>query len=282
MPDIATTTNRNNIPLCVDLDGTVIKTDLVWESLVVLLKHNPFYLLLVPFWLMRGRAFLKRQIANRVLLDVSRIPYNQPFIDFLKGAKKSGRRLLLVTASDAELAQAVAEHVAIFDEVIASDGKLNLRGKFKRAALTNRFGAGAFDYAANSTVDLPVWEDAAEALVVEASPGLEQRVTKITRVGGTFPRQNSLLRAFIRVLRPHHWVKNLIIFVPLLTSHQITNGPLLLRAFWAFVAFCLCASAAYIINDLLDLDSDRQHRSKKSRPFASGDLPISFGFAAIP
>ena len=282
MPPPPATLDRLDVPLCVDLDGTLIKTDLVWESLVRLLKRNPFYLLVIPFWWTRGRAVLKRELATRVHLDPSALPYNGPFLAFLRQARQKGRRLVLVTASDTLLARPVAEHLGLFDEVLASDGKLNLRGQAKCDLLTARFGPRGFDYAANSTVDLPVWESAAESVVVDGNPDLARRVAQRARLGATFPRQESRVRALCRAIRPHHWVKNLIVFVPLLTSRQFTNLTLLTNAGWAFVAFCLCASAVYMFNDLLDLDSDRQHPSKKSRPFASGELPLAAGLGAVP
>ena len=282
MPPPPATLDRLDLPLCVDLDGTLIKTDLVWESLVRLLKRNPLYLLVIPFWWIRGRAVLKRQLATRVKLDPATLPYNASFLAFLRQASHQGRRLVLVTASDALLAQAVAGYLGLFDEVLASDGKLNLRGRAKSEVLTARFGPRGFDYAGNSTVDIPVWESAAAAVVVDSSPGLEEQAGQHARLGATFPREVSRLSAFVRALRPHHWVKNLIIFVPLLTSHQLSNLTLLARAGWAFAAFCLCASAVYMLNDLLDLDSDRQHPAKKARPFASGELPLAAGLVAVP
>ncbi len=282
MPPPSATLDRLDIPLCVDLDGTLIKTDLVWESLVRLLKRNPFYLLIIPFWLTRGRALLKQRLATRVVLDPATLPYNEEFLAFLRQAKQKGRRLVLVTASDSVPARMVAEHLGLFDEVLASDGTLNLRGCAKGDALVGRFGPRGFDYAANSTVDIPVWESAAESVVVGASSRLGERVAQRARLGAAFPRESSRVGAFVRALRPHHWVKNLIVFVPLLTSRKFTNATLLASAGWAFVAFCLCASAVYMFNDLLDLDTDRQHPAKKSRPFASGDLPLAIGLGAVP
>jgi 4-hydroxybenzoate polyprenyltransferase/phosphoserine phosphatase len=271
-----------SVPLCVDLDGTLIKTDMLWESFVRLLKRNPLYGLLVPFWFMRGRAHLKAMIASRTDVDPANLPYNQLLLEFLRAEKKQGRPILLVTASDERLARSVAEHLHLFNEVLASDGKTNLRGKSKVSKLAARFGQGGFDYAGNSSVDIPVWQKAREALVVNAGPGLASRVRQFAKVAREFASPASRFRAILRALRPHQWIKNLIVFVPLLTSHRITQLALDLKAATAFVAFSLCASAVYLLNDLLDLDADRHHAAKRLRPLASGDLPLSAGLTAVP
>ena len=161
--------SRSAIPLCVDLDGTLIRTDMMWESLVRLLKRNPFYLPSVLFWWSRGRAFLKKQLAARVTVDPATLPYHEEFITFLREAKRAGRRLILVTASDMAMAKPVADHVGLFDDVLASDGKTNLRGRNKLKTLVERFGERGFDYAGNSTVDFAVWEGARHAIVVNAA-----------------------------------------------------------------------------------------------------------------
>jgi 4-hydroxybenzoate polyprenyltransferase len=189
---------------------------------------------------------------------------------------------LLVTASDRRMADPVAAYLGLFSEVLASDGKTNLRGKNKVAKLVERFGERGFDYAGNSSVDLPVWAQSRQALVVNATVGLEDRARRGGPVGGVFPAPGSAWRASIQALRPHQWVKNLILFVPLVTSHKITQLPLVLNAVVAFVAFCLCASGVYVLNDLYDLDADRHHPAKRMRPFASGRLPLQAGLIAAP
>jgi len=175
------------IPLCVDLDGTLIKTDLLWESMVCLLRRNPLWLLVLPFWWMKGRAHLKRQIAARVgRLDIANLPYNESLLNFLRAAHRQGRPLVLVTASDGSLAQQVADHVGLFTEVLASDGKTNLRGVAKCRKLVEKFGERGFDYAGNSAVDLAVWRQARAAIVVNAGNGLIRRVARLTAVSETF------------------------------------------------------------------------------------------------
>ncbi len=282
MPSPAVTEPKEIVPLCVDLDGTLIKTDLLWESLVRLLKNNPLYLLAVPVWLLRGRAHLKAQVASRVCLDAATLPYFEPLMEFLRTQRRAGRPLFLVTASDSRLAQGVAEHLSLFTEVLASDGKTNLRGKNKVAKLAERFGRGDFDYAGNSAVDLPVWEQARQAIVVNGNPRLTRRARERAAVTSVYESPHSALPALVQALRPHQWVKNLIVFVPLLTSHRLIELRLALDAVLAFIAFSLCVSGVYLLNDLVDLDSDRHHPAKRLRPFASGRLPLQAGLAVFP
>jgi len=270
------------VPLCVDLDGTLLRTDLVWESLVLLLKQNPFYVFLVVIWWTHGRAHLKSEIAARVHVDVTALPYNQPLIDFLRAEKRESRTIVLATASDSLLAQRIANHLGLFDEVLASDGKTNLRGKNKAALLTAKFGLRGFDYAGNSTVDLPVWEPARQAIVVSGGPRLAAQAGQRTTVSRVFEQGQPFFLALIRVLRPHQWIKNLIVFVPLLTAQKLLQAPFLAQALQAVVAFSLCASAVYVLNDLLDLEADRHHPTKHLRPFASGDLPLPAGLILFP
>ncbi len=206
MPPIPNTPPPNPPPLVVDLDGTLIKTDLLWESLARLLRRNPFQLFPVLYWwTTRGRAFLKRQLAARVAIDPATLPYNQPFLSFLREQKSAGRKLILATASDREMAMPVANHVGIFDEVLASDGKTNLRGANKLKALTEKFGERGFDYAGNSTADLAVWRGAREAIVVNASSRLVKRAQDCENinVGRIFERETSSLATLVRYLHPH-------------------------------------------------------------------------------
>jgi 4-hydroxybenzoate polyprenyltransferase/phosphoserine phosphatase len=282
MPPPAVTEPKTTVPLCIDLDGTLIKTDLLWESLLRLLRHNPLYAFAALWWWRRGRAHLKARIAARVQIDPASLPYNRSLLELIEAEKRQGRRILLVTASDAQLARLVANHLGIFDELLASDGHTNLRGKNKGAKLAERFGVHGFDYAGNSSADLPVWEQAREAIVVGAGPRLIDRARQRARINQVIPNPNSKGAALLKSLRPHQWVKNLIVFVPLLTSHKITEWPLPLDALIGFIAFCCCASATYVLNDLFDLAADRHHPTKRLRPFAAGDLPLPIGLVAFP
>jgi 4-hydroxybenzoate polyprenyltransferase len=270
------------VPLCVDLDGTLVRTDMLWESVAQLLKRRPFDLVLLPFWLLRGRAHLKRQIAARTDVDPRHLPYHHEFIDFLRAERGRGRVLVLATASDDGPAQRIAKHVGLFGEVVASNGATNLRGSNKGRLLSERFGKRGFDYAGNSSVDFAVWSEARQAIVVNAGEGVTRQAGRLTEVSRVFNPRGGGLRAALREMRPHQWVKNLIIFVPLITSHRFVESALVVRALLAFAAFSLCASGVYVLNDVLDLESDRQHETKKLRPLASGDLPLSAGLGLIP
>jgi len=272
----------DQIPLAVDLDGTLIRTDMMWESLVRLLRRNPLLAVISLFALLRGRAHFKQQLAARIQVDPANVPYHLPFLDWLKQQKASGRNLVLATASDVAMARPVALHVGLFEEVLASDGKTNLRHAAKRRALNDRFGERGYDYAGNSPDDLGVWPGAREAVVVNASESLARRAAKVTKLGQTFLTANSRAKLLCRALRPHQWIKNLILFVPVLTAHQLSDRATLVHAGLAFVAFCLAASAVYLLNDLLDLDADRHHAAKRNRPFASGDLPLQYGLMGAP
>ncbi len=272
----------SQVPLAVDLDGTLIRTDMMWESLVRLLRKNPFAALSSLFALLRGRAHFKQFVARRIQVDPANLPYHEPLIAWLKQQKASGRKLVLATASDIGMAQPIADHVGLFEDVMASDGKINLRNAAKRAALTKRFGERGYDYAGNSNDDLGVWPGTREAVVVNAPASLARRAAEITKVGQTFLTEPTHLKSFIRALRPHQWIKNLILFIPVLTAHQLDNQATVVHAGLAFIAFCLAASAVYLLNDLLDLDADRHHATKRNRPFASGDLPLQYGLVGTP
>jgi 4-hydroxybenzoate polyprenyltransferase/phosphoserine phosphatase len=270
------------LPLCVDLDGTLIYSDLLFESAILMLKRNPLYLLRMLVWLLRGKAVLKAEIAARVTLNAGSLPYNTKLVEWLQLERQSGRSLWLCTATHAGLAQGVADQLGIFDGVIASDGQSNLAGAAKADRLVQRFGAGGFDYCGNELRDVAVWRHANGAIVVGAGAAVERAAAGVTSVLGTFPSRVSRLRAALRALRPHQWAKNALIVVPLLAAHGGRNMTSLVSVLLAVVAFCACASSVYILNDLLDLEADRAHPRKRKRPFASGDLSIAAGLAMFP
>ncbi len=270
--------NQNNkLPLVVDLDGTLVKTDFLYESFLLFIKQNPLNVFLALFWLItENRGVMKSRIAERVDIDVSLFPYNSVFIDWLKTEKARGRKIILATASHQKYAQAVAKHLDIFDDVIATDGADNLKGSRKEARLIEDFGVKGFDYAGDSTADFSVWRSANAAVVVSSSKAFLKKVESKFSVVKHFvtPQKPASLW---RALRPHQWLKNLLIFVPLFTSHSFANAFAWKQAVLAFIAFSLCASSIYIINDFLDLQADRKHRSKRLRPFAAGDVSITLG-----
>lgn len=271
-----------SIPLAVDLDGTLILTDTLHESAIRAVRGHPLQALRIPLWLAQGKAHLKQQLAALTEFDAAALPYNLPLIEWLQQQRAQGRRLILCTASDRSMAEAVAQHLDLFDEVMASDGQHNLSARNKAAALEARFGQRGFDYAGNSHDDLHVWQSARHAIVVNAPSSVEQGARQRCEVEQVFARDASSLGQLPRVLRLHQWMKNLLLFVAPLAAHQIpgvdTGASLLL----AFLAFSLCASAVYVANDLFDLDSDRHHPRKRLRPFASGRVPVVKGVLLVP
>lgn len=269
-------------PLIVDLDGTLIHTDMLHESALRALRERPLDVLRLPFWLADGKAALKRRLAAASAFDATTLPYNLPLIDWLRQQRVSGRTLILCTASDLSIATPIAEHLGLFDEVMASDGAVNLAGRHKHAALLARFGHGGFDYAGNSRADLAVWPGARRAIVVNGTPALAAAAAMHCEVEHVMPAPPRGLRAWTKVLRVHQWMKNLLLFVPLLAGHMLGDLDAWLALLLAFVAFSLCASTVYIANDLLDLESDRQHPRKCKRPFASGVVPVWMGVALAP
>lgn len=275
-------TASGGVPICVDLDGTLLKSDLLVESALVLIRVRLLYLFLLPLWLLKGRAFLKQEIARRVHLNASVLPYRKPLLDWLKEEKAAGRKLVLASASDELLVTQVATELAIFDEVLSSNGTVNLKGSRKRDVLVQKYGEKGFAYCGDASVDLPVWAAAKEAVLVGVSSGVAAKANKVGNVTKTFPSERGGLKTFLKAIRVHQWAKNALVFVPVFTAHKLGNVGLLVQASLGFLAFSLCASAVYLANDLMDLDADRRHRSKHKRPFAAGTLPLLLGIAAAP
>jgi 4-hydroxybenzoate polyprenyltransferase len=268
-------------PLCVDLDGTLTGSDLLYESVIQCLKHQPLLCLLWPLWLLRGKAYFKRQLAQRQNVNPATLPYNDELLDWLRKEHRAGRPLILCTASDEILARKVADHLGIFSEVIASDGAQNVSGARKCKVLVDRFGSQGFDYVGNSRTDVAVWRRCHSAVVVNASRGVVESSRQVAPVERIFPRTASKF-AMVRMLRPYQWLKNLLIFVPIVTGHHIMEFRLVARSAVMFACFCMCASGAYLLNDLIDLEADRQHPTKRNRPFASGQCPLVLGLILAP
>lgn len=268
-------------PLCVDLDGTLVRTDTLFELLAAAMRDWRV-LLMVPIWLLRGRAVLKQELARRVELDPAALPYEVRLIKYLQGERARGRRLVLATATDRRIADKVAGHLGLFDEVLASDGSVNLKGPRKAAALVERFGQGGFAYAGNDRPDLRVWSQAGSALVVNASAGVARAAREAGPVELELPRESHTLAALVRACRPHQWMKNALIFVPIITSGAVGQLGDWLLALAAFMAFSLIASSIYLLNDMTDLPADRAHPRKRRRPLASGALDIRIALLAAP
>jgi 4-hydroxybenzoate polyprenyltransferase/phosphoserine phosphatase len=259
-------------PLCVDLDGTLVKSDTLVDSLLVLARTRPALLLKLPLHLLRGKAAFKAFITSSITLDVAHLPYNHVLLQYLQQQRQQGRAIYLATGADIHLARPVAAHLGVFTDVLGSDGATNLIGSKKLDSLRTRFNATGFDYIGNDIPDLPLLAYATEPMVANPSLRLRLRLrTRGIRPAHQFLERSSSMRSLLKAVRLHQWAKNLLIFVPLLLSHAVT-GTKLLAALAAFCCFSLTASSAYIVNDLLDIEADRRHPQKRLRPFASGDL----------
>lgn len=266
----------------VDLDGTLIATDCLWETFLLFLKTNPLNGLIAVWWLLSGgKAHLKDSIAKKVELHPALLPYNQEVIDFIKIQKGLGATIVLATATNKIIANQIAEHIGLFDDVIASDETTNVRGSTKKELLTNYANGQEFLYYGNSTVDLPVWAGCEHAIVVTSSNSLVHKALTKSKNVHHIVIKSSFFPALIKQMRVYQWVKNSLIFIPLFLAHKV-SPQLWVDGLLAFFAFGFAASSVYVVNDLLDLESDRQHHRKKNRPFASGVLSIPFGMALFP
>ncbi|MBI3347419.1 MAG: UbiA family prenyltransferase, partial [Burkholderiales bacterium] len=265
-------------PLVVDLDGTLTPTDTLVESVFRLLKQSFLNIFLLPFWLLQGRAALKRNIAAKVKLSAAGLPYNPELLAYLRAEKQAGRKIFLATAAHESIAQAVAAHLDLFDGVLASDEGVNLKGSAKLQAIRTQID-GRFVYAGDSRADIPIWQSAQAAVLVGVSPALAEAIGPGISVEKTFQHGSAGIGTWLRALRVHQWVKNLLLFVPLLTAYSFLDVGSVFRMVLAFFAFSFCASATYLMNDLWDLDSDRAHPRKRMRPFASALIPLLHGVA---
>jgi 4-hydroxybenzoate polyprenyltransferase/phosphoserine phosphatase len=264
------------LPLVVDLDGTLVYSDLLWECVALLLKRRPHLLLMMPFWLLfHGRAGLKRRLAERAALDPGQIVFNKDLMEFLAAERARGRMLVLATAADQKLAEAVAARTGLFHRVHGSSNGRNLKGKSKADLLRATYGECGFEYAGNSVFDLPIWKIAAAAYVV-GSERTARQAAAVTELRRHFPREGGSFACWSRAIRVHHWSKNLLMAVPLLLAHRV-SWETVLPTLAGMLLFGLGSSGVYVLNDLLDLHSDRAHPWKSQRPFASGELSIASG-----
>lgn len=275
--------NSSPPPLVVDLDGTLVKTDLLAETANQFVLTQPLRCFKLLIWLMQGKSTLKSHLAHNTSVDVSALPYNEAVVTWLKQEKAQGRSIVLATASHRVLAEEVADHLSLFDEVLATDGSTNLKADAKRAALVAKYGEKGFDYVGNDWADLPVWQSAAQAHVVSRSGSLIDAVRRHDNLGQVFSDgKPSLAQALLKAMRPHQWMKNLLVFIPLLAAHRYGDAGSVLQALLAFAAFGLTASSVYLLNDLVDVADDRQHARKRQRPFAAGHLSLLHGWLAWP
>ncbi|WP_377507751.1 UbiA family prenyltransferase [Octadecabacter sp. R77987] len=263
----------DKLPLVLDVDGTFLKTDMLLECWWAGMGRDPMATLGASFTHFRDRAALKAELAQIAQIRTDLLPVNADVAAMATAARDDGREVFLASASDASLVQPLADHYGMGQRIFASDGSVNLKGAAKADALVAAYGEGGFDYAGNDAADMAVWPHADTAIVVGGVSGTSKlaNVTKLD--GGWAPRD------LIRALRPHQWVKNVLLLLPMLAAHEFglaTLGLVLL----GIAAFSAAASCIYIVNDLLDLEADRLHATKCRRPFASGAVPITVGMAA--
>ncbi len=271
-----------NIPLCVDLDGTLLDSDLLVESGLAFVRANPLRVLAPVGWLASGgRIGLKARIASEVDLDVTCLPYNKAVLAVIEAEKAKGRQIVLATASHVSYARRIAEHLQVFDRVLGTED-VNLSSRRKAERLIADYGDKGFDYMGNSSVDLPVWKHSRKAWVVNASRAVVRLAEGQGNVEKVIDTRGNALLTWVKALRFHQWMKNLLVFAPLLAAHQITDVDLFIRGIFTFFVFGLCASSVYVLNDLLDLPDDRHHPTKRNRPFAAGKLSVFAGLAVAP
>lgn len=272
-----------HLPLVVDLDGTLIKTDLLAETASQFLIEQPFRFFKLLVWLAKGKGAIKSQLAKFTRVDVAAQPYNEELLIWLREEKAQGRHIVLATASHRLLADQVAEHLGLFDEVFATEGNVNLKANAKRDALVRRYSERGFDYVGNDWPDVAIWQSAAQAHVVSRSPRLIEKVRSYGNLGVIMDDgKPPLAVALFKAMRPHQWVKNLLVIIPLLAAHQYGARASVLQALLAFLVFGFTASSVYLLNDLVDVADDRNHPRKRRRPLAAGHLSLLHGWLAWP
>lgn len=279
------TTANHQLPLFVDLDGTLIKSDWMLEAILAMVSNKPTSIFQIALWLTKGRSNLKQHLAEAVTIDIASLPINREFFEFLKEEKSNARELILISASDQKAVTAVSDHYDLFDAAIGSDGTINLKSEAKLARIQKYVEGGGFSYAGNSAADLAVWQGADEIIVVNAESSIAEKAKSLDTEQQPileFDKPPTLLPRLLKAMRPHQWLKNFLIFLPLILSHQLGEPDLLMLTVLAFVSFSLCASSVYFLNDLLDIESDRLHNSKSKRPFAAGTLPLEYGVFGAP
>lgn len=274
LPTPPITVSDLNYPLVVDLDGTLIKTDLMQEAIAAYVRQNPINIVRVLAWLCKGRAFLKQKLAqNAPPIDPATLPYNDDFLAYLKTQKANKRVIILATASHYLAAKTVFDYIGLFDELLATQGDVNLRSTAKADLLVQKYGEKGFDYAGNSRDDIAVWAKSAQPLLVNTPPALTKRYPDAPQFNLPAARLPILRQA----VRPHQWAKNLLLFIAAVGSHQLLDAQTMANTFISFVVFCALASAIYLINDIVDINSDRLHPQKSRRPLAAGTLSIFAG-----
>jgi 4-hydroxybenzoate polyprenyltransferase/phosphoserine phosphatase len=263
-----------DIPIVVDLDGTLIKIDSLHESLIQFASRRPSDGLRAVRALKEGRAAFKAAVADHVLPDPKTLPLNESVIEVIRQAKIEGRRVYLATAADRRVADTISEAIGLFDGVFASENGVNLKGRAKAERLADAFGTQRFDYIGNDFADLPVWQVARTAMIVGATKRKSKQITRELPNAVTLSTRESSLKQYLLALRPHQWLKNALVALPVIGAHDFST-PQLLTVLLAFISFSFGASSIYLINDMIDVPHDRAHPEKHHRPIAAGLIPVS-------
>lgn len=271
-----------DLPLCVDMDGTLLRVDTLHEAGVGAVFADWRIAVRLPGWLANGKACLKHELALRWKFDAAALPYSQSLVAYLREQHAAGRYIVLCTAAHRHIAERVAAYLGLFDEVIATEGTTNLRGAAKAEILCRRFGRQGFVYAGNDATDLAVWDCAAAAVVVNARETVLRTVRDSHNDVAVFRDGGNRVRAILRAMRPYQWVKNALCLIPPIAAGDFTDTRAWVGALSIALAFCLVASGIYLLNDISDLEADRAHPRKSRRPFANGDLPVAVGLALCP
>ncbi len=267
--------------LFVDLDGTLLRTDMLWESFSSAMRFSPMGAVRGVAQLADGRAALKQSLAQASSIDAAMLPYRVAFLEWIKEEAARGRRVFLATGTDEVLAEKIADYLKFFSGIIASDGENNRKGKSKLEAIRELIGTERFDYCGNGRDDLPIFAEARRSIVVAAPSDVLRAAQTLGNVDRVFVDHKDMA-AWLRAIRPYQWLKNLLMFVPLLTAFKLYDLHSLHLAAYGFIAFCMAASGGYLVNDILDLQVDRRHPRKRLRPLANGDISIGAAlFAAF-
>ena len=263
------------MPLVLDLDGTLVRTDMLVESGLYQLKKGPLRFLLALASLVKGKSRLKAALATGFEFSTNLLPFRPEVLTLMNQALADGREVVLATASDKAIAEKLALDLGGFASVFASSENVNLSGSRKAQALVDKFGREGFDYVGDSSKDFPVWSVSRSPILVGQNWAASKSFNRLGR-GRRISEEDKLnkIQIWSRALRLHQWIKNLLLFVPAAAAHEILDLEVLPKLIFAFFAFSLSASAVYLINDLLDLENDRLHDTKRLRPIAQGDVSI--------
>ncbi|MGB9852153.1 MAG: UbiA family prenyltransferase [Candidatus Kapaibacteriota bacterium] len=264
--------------ICIDLDYTLISTDILIDQILSFIKSNPFRIFTLLFWLLKSKQYLKEKLLEATEIDIQKLPFRSEVLEFVAKAKQNNSKIVLVTATNQKIAKKINERLGIFDEVFGSLKDRKLKGKNKAKFLEQKFGAQQFDYIGDSISDFPIWKIARNAFLVSNSNFMNFILRRKNNFRGCLLNYKTKFKDFLQLIRIHQWIKNLLVFFPLILAHQFTNFPAIVNSILAFISFSMLASSLYIFNDIVDVDNDRRHPTKKNRPIASGIFSVYTAF----